>query len=1063
MSLRHYLLRLGLCLCWLSAASAALATESASQSTAQDDVDPIDSESSDREQVSSDSEEFEIGSSAIDSSSQVPELGTVNVVENSLHVSELSKVDVADALNTNVSISEAERQIVATDSLVTDQTTDQTSTTNLATSPSVTPSATPSAVSPSVVSPLPSSLSSISPLQEGLSNSSIEQTVTLPQWVTEEETETAFPVLALEEAFTVFPVGIDVGDRNILPTALIKGSETSAAAFDQWLIPFDSVTQALSITVTVLDSGEWELRSPSLITRLSPEDLQTDSDLGLVLSIAQIQTLLGVSAQFEQLDYAIRFETPLPGENGQHYNQSEIPVSTEGLPLILPAPLNVSGISQTTRIAGRSNRETTVQSGFSAVGTIAGGSWYARTEQPEIGDLGSWRLSEFQYLRQREETDLALGSQPTFWPSQSRESRDYWGATYVQRWGFSPADDRGRNGFDPQRRLQSKAVGRTVSGEAEPGTLVRLTQGIRETILDEILVDSSGIYRFENVASNRGTGRYQVLLYPDGQLTAIPEVRTASFSSLPGQLPAGAAALILTGGVGRETTTFSNRNDGRSVSNWLGDFGDFRGGVAYQRGLTESLTVGAGFIQDENPQILTEAFYVPDKVPLRMALSTLSDLKTAKVSVNANVQYRPSREVYMTFNSDRFSQRFTSEWQVRKGLTLLARGDTRDRALTGGARFYMSKGDFFLFGNATFDTKSRLRWGLNARKGPLGIRHLGNENTTQSELFYALSDKYAYGDGHGLVANYETHQLNDNTNQVGTLSYRYRSEQRTNDGRPKWDMQLGYGVGNNGSGVVASVSTAVLPGVEIRAQYRGISAFSDDNSFQIELRPRLNFQGGLSFANKNQDRLRTQGGLLLQPFLDQNNNGVRDNNESVISDNIDLLLSVNYEDLSQYRSDIRKEGTFITLPPDMYRVDLDPAGYPLDWQAAETAYAVSTAAGQYTPVEIPFSRAYSLIGTVIDGEENAIAGQRVEAIDVESDRRFFSITNTAGVFYIEGLSVGNYRFEVGGQEAQDGLMRFDEETEGLQEINFHLLPNEVQTQQVPPEVETISQQKAVLI
>ena len=1036
MSLRHYLLRLGLCLCWLSAASAALATEPAPQPTAPDDVDPVDRESFGNEQASSDSEESDASFSVIESSIQAPELQTLDP----------NTVDRLDE-----------------PTFTTDFIASPLPTSPLPTSPLPT--------SPLPASPLPTSLSSISPLQEGLANDSLEQTATLPQWVEAETAEEAtFPTLALEEAFTVFPVGINVGDRNILPTALIKGSETSSVAFEQWLIPFDSVTQALSIAVTVLDSGKWELRSPSLIIRLSPEDLQTDSDLGLVLSIAQIQTLLGVSAQFEQLDYAIRFEPPI-NASGQRYSQSEKLLLTEGLPLISPAPLGISGISQATRIAGRSNRETDIQSDFSAVGTVAGGSWYARTEQPEIGDLGSWRLSEFQYLRQREETDLALGSQPTFWPSQSRESRDYWGATYVQRWGFSPAEDRGRNGFDPQRRLQAKAVGRTVSGEAEPGTLVRLTQGIRETILDEVLVDSSGIYRFENVASNRGTGRYQVLLYPNGQLTALPEVRTASFSSLPGQLPAGASALIVTGGVGRETDGFSsrsndrssNRSNGNSASNWLGDFGDFRGGVAYQRGLTESLTVGAGFIQDENPHILAEAFYAPDGLPLKMAVSTLSDLKTSKVSVNANVQYRPSKEVYMTFNSDRLSQRFSSEWKVRKGLTLLAQGDTRDKALTGGAKFHMNEGDFFLFGNATFDTKSRLRWGLNARKGPLGIRHFGNENTTQSELFYALSDRYAYGDGHGLIANYETHQLNGGSNQVGTLSYRYRSKQRANDGRPKWDMQLGYGIGSNGSGVVASVSTAVLPGVEIRAQYRGVSAFSDDNSFQIEFRPRLNFQGGLSFANKHQDRLRTQGGLLLQPFLDNNSNGVRDNGESVISDNLDLLLSVNYEDLSQYRPDIRKEGTFITLPPDMYRVDLDSAGYPLDWQAAETAYAVSTTAGQYTPVEIPFSRAYSLIGTVVDSEEKALAGQRVEAIDIESERRFFSITNTAGVFYIEGLSTGNYRFEVGGKAGSEGPITFDETTEGLQEINFHLLPDEIKTQRVLPEVETIAEQEAVLI
>ena len=1007
MSFRHLLWRFSLGLCWLSvaskaaAAAAATATEPSPQPASQNgDSDSVDSESSERKAVNE------------DLSSAVVEQNVFPVTSLSVSPLQAGLEDIPVAQTVTLPQWVVENEVVedevAADRFVVNEVTAD------------------------------ESIADESIADESIADESIADEIVEGEAVEGEAVEDIPSVLAFDEAFTVFPVGINVGDRNVLSTTLIKGSETDSVALEQWLLPFDSVTQALSIAVTVLDDGDWELRSPGLVTRISPETLQTDSDLGLVLSIAQIQSILGVSAQFEQLDYAIRFDPPWSEERHRRSGRSDKPILTEGLPLVSPAPLGISSLAQTTRIAGQAGRETAIQSGFSAVGTVAGGSWYARAEQSDVGDLSSWQLSELQYLRQSEAADLALGSQPTFWSSRSGGRQDYWGATYVQRWGFEPADDRGRNGFDPQRRLQASAVGRTISGEAEPGTLVRLTQGVRETVIDEVLVDSSGIYQFENVVSNQGTGRYQVLLYPNGQLTALPEVRAASFSALPGQLPKGASALIVTGGLGRETTTFSDGGD-RSASRWLGDFGDFRGGVAYQRGLTESLTVGAGFVQDENPQILTEAFYAPNGVPLRMAVSALSDLETAEVSVSADAQYRPSRNFYMTFNSDRFSQRFSSEWRVRQGLTLLARGSTRDEALTGGARFFMNKGDFSLLGNATFDTKSRLRWGLNARKGPIGLQHFGNENTTQSELFYNLSDSYAYGDGHGLLANYETQQLSGISNQLGTLSYRYRSKQRSNDGRPIWDMQLGYGVGTSGSGVVASLSTAVLPGVEIRAQYRGVSAFSDDNSFQIELRPHLSFQGGLSLANTYQDRLRTQGGLLLQPFLDANNNGVRDNGESMISDNLDLMLSVNYEDLRQYRPDVRREGTFITLPPDLYRIDLDPAGYPLDWKATETAYAVDTAAGQYTRVEIPFARAYTLIGTVTNADYKALSGQRVDAIEIESERRQFSVTNAAGVFYLEGLPAGRYRFEVGGVSTGDEPVVLDQSVEGLREIDFRLL------------------------
>ncbi len=852
------------------------------------------------------------------------------------------------------------------------------------------------------------------------------------------------------DGLTVFPVGLNVGDRNIVSTTLIKGTETGEAiAFSRWLIPFDSVTQALSITVETLGSGDWELRSPGFTIRLSPESLQTDSSLGLVLSIQQIETLLGVPAQFDQLDYAVRFDPPWLGARRSTQQTIARPIITEGLPTVYPDPLSISGISQTVKVAGSSDGETTTQGSISGLGSALGGSWYARAQQPSVTDADSWWLSELQYLRQSEATDIALGSQPTFWRSQNKRegtTGGYWGATYVQRWGFEPATVRGTGGFSPRQRLQAAEVGRTIAGIADPGTLVQLTQGLQNSVVDEVLVDSSGLYRFEAVLSGRGGG-YQVLLYPNGQLTALPETRTAQFSALPGQLPAGASALLVSAGVNRQ-----------AADSFLRDFSDFQGGVAYQRGVSEDLTVGVGFVQAQNPQAVTEAFFAPSGLPLKVAVSALTDLKTAAVDVTADVQYRPSNKVYMGFNSDRFSQRFNAEWRVTKGLTLLARGNTRDESVAGGARFSVSNRSFFLLGNATLDTKSRLRWNLNSRLGPMGLRHFGNENTTQSELFYSLSDNYAYGDGHGVLLNYETRNLNRTFNQLGTASWRYLSAQRTGDGRHLWDAQVGYGVGSEGSGVVATVSTAILPGVEVQARYQGVSAVSDRNTFQLEFRPRLSFSGGLNSGlngriradNQHQDRLRTQGGLLLQPFFDENGNGVKDKSEQLYRDNLDLLLSVNYEDLRQYRADIRSEGAFLTLPPDIYRVDLDPAGYPLNWQTTEKAYAVSTQAGQYTSVEIPLTRAYTLIGTVTNSDGKALAGQRVESISAASGQRQLSVTNAAGIFYLDNLSQGTHRFEMGGEAIEGAELTLTPQVEGLQEINFQVMPEGIRREVVIP-------------
>lgn len=854
-------------------------------------------------------------------------------------------------------------------------------------------------------------------------------------------------VAGLEDELVVLPVGMNAGDRNVLPSVLIKGTETGDRV-GQWLLPFESVAQVLGLTVEILDNGEWELRSSGLAVRLAPDALQMDADIGLSISVDRVNSLLGVPTRFEQLDYAIRFDPAWLGTAQSARLAVDRPVLVEGLPTFWPDRIGVSGVSQQISVSSKGDRETETRGSLSSLGTAFGGSWYVQAEQPSLA-VDSWHIREFQYLRQTDTADVALGSQPTFWDAREQTS-EYWGVSYVQRWGFEPPEAKGMSGFNPRERLQASAVGRTISGEAEPGTLVRLAQGFRNVVVDEVLVDSSGVYRFEDVVSRGNAGSYQVLLYPDGQLTAIPEVQSASFSTLPGQLPVGASALIASGGVSRQSG---------SSNGFLGRFGEVKGGATYRRGISETLTLGVGVLQDRSPQMLAEAFYVPDKVPVKVAVSALVGLQTANVDVTADVQYRPSSSFYLGLNSDRFSQRFNAEWQLGKGLSLLARGSTREEAVAGGVRFSWSDRNFFLLGSATIDTKERARWSLSSRIGALGMQHYGNEIATRSEVSYNLSGNYAYGDGHSVFLNYETQRQSRTSNQLGTASWRYRSERRVSDGSPVWDAQLGYGVGSWGSGVVATMTTAVIPGADIQVRYQGVSALDDQSSFQLELRPRLGFRGNRADAvmpaNRYQERLRTQGGLLFQPFFDENGNGHRDAGEALYQDNLDLLLSVNYEDLRQYRPDIRQQGAFITLPPDTYRVDLDPAGYPLDWRADETSYAAVTAAGQYTAVEIPLSRSYTLMGTVADDEGRGVAGQRVEAVNVGSAQRQLSVTNAAGIFYLEGLREGDYRFEID-SVLVEGSLNLKNTTEGVQEVNFQVFSDGIKIEEPPSELEAVA-------
>ncbi|WP_448562351.1 carboxypeptidase regulatory-like domain-containing protein [Trichothermofontia sp.] len=202
--------------------------------------------------------------------------------------------------------------------------------------------------------------------------------------------------------------------------------------------------------------------------------------------------------------------------------------------------------------------------------------------------------------------------------------------------------------------------------------------------------------------------------------------------------------------------------------------------------------------------------------------------------------------------------------------------------------------------------------------------------------------------------------------------------------------------------------------------------------------PILNFQKGIHPDDTRFTDLRTLGGLLVQPFFDTNNNGQRDPGEALYLDNPELLLVLNNKPIKTFRPDTRRNGLYVRLSPDTYRLDLDPAGYPLDWKPTEMAYAVEVVPGSYTPVLIPLTLAYSVTGVLTDRAGVAIGGARVEAVPTAGGLRKLSVTNGAGVFVLENLSQGTYQLLINGQPAQPDTLTIDAETPAFQEINLQL-------------------------
>lgn len=882
---------------------------------------------------------------------------------------------------------------------------------------------------------------------------------------------------AAEDAFGILLVGLAIDGMTTVEATLVKGREdgVSAIAFDSWLVPFDDAIAAIGGSVTPQSDGLVAIHAPGLATALDLSQLIVDDDLGQVISVADIKSKFGIFAEFSLSQYAINFLPPKglqatgvsargsANRQDRYYSQ---PVVTTGLPRVNPSALSLGGLQQQTRLnsTGTDGAISKPTGKISAVGSVLGGSWYAQFNQPEIGGLSTWQLEDLQYFRQSsapasaaeavsQNADYVLGSQSTFWRSlnqqrRSQRSQSYWGATTVQRWGFSSPAYASQGGFNAQSRMRSNQIGRTVSGETDPGTFVQLTRGLNGPVIDETIVDSSGVYRFENVpisgSAQYASRRYQVQLYANGQLTNSPEIRTATFTTLPGQLPKGASTMVASIGMGHQL----------KPNQILGNFNTFRGGIAYRQGVSEALTVGAGFIQDGSPQLLTEAFYLPEGIPLQAAFSTLVDIASGETRVDADVRYQAAENLKMTFNSDQLSQRFDVDWKLSPSVTLSAAGNSRTRSISLGANARYRIGQWAGSANAAIDTQQNLRWQLSTRNRRFDFAHQGSEVYTYTEASYLLPNRRSGAAfsrlGHQLAMRYETRKqlstgldfdgsrFNFPTGRLAIAQWRYRSPARATDGRSAWSYSLGYGIGSQGSGPVASTSVAIGSGFDIQMRYQSISAFSDRNSFQLSLTSNLDTRNGLGWGNRNQTRLRNQGGLLLQPFLDTNGNGSREAEEPLYLEDPHLLLKVDNDTLQFRRPELQVDGVLLTMAPATYRVDIDPAGLPIDRTARELAYAADVIAGQYTTVAIPLTLSYTVSGVVTDRNGESVEGARVEAISASGHRKM-SVTNGAGVYYLERLYPESYAIQVDGTVIENAPLRLEEETSPFLEQEIHLL------------------------
>jgi hypothetical protein len=183
-------------------------------------------------------------------------------------------------------------------------------------------------------------------------------------------------------------------------------------------------------------------------------------------------------------------------------------------------------------------------------------------------------------------------------------------------------------------------------------------------------------------------------------------------------------------------------------------------------------------------------------------------------------------------------------------------------------------------------------------------------------------------------------------------------------------------------------------------------------------------------------------------FLDKNQNGRQDGGEEGYWDG--LLIRVNDRPLAQYRPQVTNDRGDLNLPNGSYRIDIDPAGYPINYRSRTDALRVEVVPSGVTTVAVPLIPSYSAIGVVKDTNGDAVPGARVEATNVKTKTKVFSITNDAGFYTLEGLEQGEYILKVSNLPAKPDKLTITPASQPTQELNITVdIPSETPTPTPP--------------
>ncbi|MEL6500178.1 MAG: hypothetical protein AAFQ23_02075 [Cyanobacteria bacterium J06623_1] len=298
-------------------------------------------------------------------------------------------------------------------------------------------------------------------------------------------------------------------------------------------------------------------------------------------------------------------------------------------------------------------------------------------------------------------------------------------------------------------------------------------------------------------------------------------------------LPSGSSSLTFSGGGNRNLTQQKTLSQDQLTSP---EFEDFRGGITYHHGVEKQLTMGVGFVYEDVEDAFTgftQLTYDSDILPIKTTLSLYA--RESAADLHSHVQFKPAQNFTLNYYSDTEQHQFDADWGIYPGLTFLAKGNTKNNSYSTGIKVAVQNNYFSLSATATLDHQRSLQWKVHSQFAGFKFVHSSNQQHSDSELSNKLVGFDSMGFECSAFVKYQTRQKKQEQQDFLVWGGKLQSKTKVSQKNHLWNLNLGYGTGSHGRGLIIKGSVALQSELLLKLDYQEVSAVSDETKIKLQL------------------------------------------------------------------------------------------------------------------------------------------------------------------------------------------------------------------------------------